>query len=113
MANSKADKTRLQLLHDMPCLCCESMRVPQPFRTEAHHIVRQSYRSHGGGDQATVPLCSFHHRGLCEDGMTGTQMEAKYGPSMFTNKRKFQIVFGTELELLEQTNKLLDNATCR
>lgn len=102
---SKADQDRLDAIHDMPCVCCESLRIEQPFRTEAHHVVDLGYRKHSGGHQSTLPLDSWHHRGLCLDGMTATQMEAKYGPSLALNKRLFKVVFGTERELLEQVNE--------
>lgn len=102
MSRNKADQQRLDRIHDMPCVACVARNVEQPFNTEAHHIVTNGYRRLSGGHQATIPLDSWHHRGLCLPGLTAKQMEAKYGPSLALSKRSFVKVFGTELELLEQ-----------
>jgi hypothetical protein len=76
------------------------MNTDQPFPTEGHHIVDKSYRKHSGGHQATLPLDSWHHRGLCIEGVNAAEMECAFGPSLALNKRKFQEVIGTERELL-------------
>ena len=101
---NKSDRQRLDDLHNVPCVCCVSMKMPQPFPTEAHHIVDKGYRKHSGGHQSTLPLDAWHHRGMCLDGMTSKQMEAKYGPSLALNKRLFIVVFGSERELLSRVN---------
>lgn len=87
-------------VHALPCMCCEVEGVDQPFRTEAHHIVLQSYRKHQGGDESRLPLCSWHHRGLCLDGMTTSEMVYVYGPSLALHKRTFIKTYGDERELL-------------
>lgn len=101
------DNERMNRIAVMPCVCCESMKVRQPFRTEVHHIVSSGYRRLSGGHSSTIPLDSWHHRGICLDGMKSAQMEAIYGPSMALRKREFIKVFGTELQLLERVNASL------
>lgn len=111
MSKSKADKSRLDAIHRIPCVCCASMKVEQPFQTECHHIVTNGYRRLSGGHQSTIPLDAWHHRGLCLDGWSSSEMAKAYGPSLALSKRSFIITFGTELQLLEQTNRLLESIT--
>ncbi len=54
---SKADKLRLDQIHNMPCMLCVEIKKDQPSPTEGHHLVDFGYREHSGGDQATLPLC--------------------------------------------------------
>lgn len=87
-------------VHALPCMCCKIEGSVQPFRTEAHHIVDKGYRKHSGGDESRLPLCIYHHRGMCLDGKTGSQMLSDYGPSLALHKRTFIKTYGTERELL-------------
>jgi len=87
-------------VHAIPCICCQIEGVGQPFRTEAHHIVDKGYRKHSGGDESRLPLCAWHHRGLCLDGKTTSEMLFEYGPSLRLNKRRFIETYATERELL-------------
>jgi hypothetical protein len=104
MSRKKEDQLRIDKIHDLPCVACASMKVSQPFNTEAHHIVSHGYRRLSGGDQSTIPLDAWHHRGICLPGTNARQMAEKYGPSLALSKREFVKVFGTELELLDKTN---------
>ena len=87
-------------IHSLPCICCKLEGVDQPFRTEAHHIVDKGYRKHSGGDESRLPLCAWHHRGVCLDYKTGSEMLFEYGPSLALNKKLFVATYGTERELL-------------
>ena len=87
-------------VHALPCMCCQIEGVDQPSRTEAHHIVDKGYRKHSGGDESRLPLCGWHHRGICEDGKTSSVMLFEYGPSLELNKKRFVATYGTERELL-------------
>ena len=87
-------------VHALPCMCCKIEGVDQPFRTEAHHIVDNGYRKHSGGDESRLPLCSYHHRGICLDGKTSSEMLFDFGPSLELTKRTFIATYGTERELL-------------
>lgn len=87
-------------VHALPCICCVIEGVDQPFRTEAHHITDKGYRKHSGGDESRLPLCTWHHRGICRDGLTGSRMIYDYGPSLALNKNRFIETYGTERELL-------------
>lgn len=100
------DLARLEAIGNMPCLCCEMIGVPQPFPTERNHIVDGGYREHSGGDQATLPECIWHHRAMCLNGWTSSQMLAKYGPSRKWQGAKGAFVerFGTDRERLGIVN---------
>lgn len=89
-------------VHDLPCICCTIEDVDQPFRTEAHHIIDKGYRKHSGGDKSRLPLDAWHHRGLCLNGMTTSEMVYKYGPSLALHKKRFIETYGSERELLAQ-----------
>ena len=62
----------------------------QPGVTEIHH--RTIGDLHGNkqiGHDATVALCSWHHRGVRIAGQTVTTMREAYGPSLAHHKRDF------------------------
>lgn len=67
---------------------------------DAHHILdggRRISHSH------TIPLCSWHHKGM-EPGVSDQECENMLGPSLARSKRAFIAEFGTETELLEETD---------
>lgn len=108
MSRNRADQKRLDAIHRLPCCACVQWGLNQPNRTEAHHIVSQSYRKHSGGDQATIPLCGHHHRGEPIMGASIKEMTRKYGPSLADNKRMFVATFGSERELLAGVDRLVE-----
>lgn len=107
---TKAEQLRLDRIHAMPCAACIQNTLPQPFPTEAHHLVDKGYRIHSGGHMATIPLCGWHHRGDQIYPLTQREMFQLYGPSLATRKRDFVAQFGNERELLELTNQRLEQA---
>jgi hypothetical protein len=104
---TKAEQARLDAIHAMPCIACEKERVVQPLRTEAHHLVDKGTRALSGGHVATIPLCKYHHRGELLDYMSGREMKFVYGPSLALHKREFKACYGTERELLAETDERL------
>lgn len=59
------------------------------------------------GQDFTFGLCSWHHRGVCMDGYTSSQMTAIKGPSFAKNPRAFHDRYGSDAEILEKQNLLL------
>lgn len=104
------EQARLDAIHEMECIACQmeaefarnrnEIVLGQPFPTEAHHLTDKGYRIHSGGHMSTIPLEAWHHRGICLDGLTATDMTKLYGPSIARNKRAFTALYGTERELL-------------
>lgn len=113
---TKAQQTRLDAIHELPCCACRLEGVSQPSPTEAHHLVDKGYRVHSGGHDATIPLCGWHHRGdvrgcqvLCNP-PTMVNAEKAYGPSLALRKKAFIAKYKTERALLEQTDSELGSA---
>ena len=104
---TKAEQLRLDRIHAMPCMACEKERVQQSLPTEAHHLVDKGTRLLSGGHMATIPLCRWHHRGVLVEYMSGREMLLVYGPSFALRKREFIACYGTERELLAETDERL------
>ena len=102
---NQEDEDRLKRIRAMQCICCVIEDVAQPFRTEAHHLTDKGYRKHSGGHQSTLPLCKWHHRGICEG--SPDKMLFTHGPSLELHKRKFIETYGTERQLLERINNVV------
>jgi hypothetical protein len=104
---TKAEEERLKAIHNMPCVACAQQLMTQPNKTEAHHLVDKGTRKHSGGHMATIPLCSWHHRGEQVYPLTAREMLFLYGPSLAKSKKNFVAQFGRERSLLEITDKQL------
>jgi len=101
-SHTKDDKRRFQLLPQIGCICCKSYGIHNEW-VQIHHIVEGNKRL---GHQYTLPLCYWHHEGVPPEGLTREQAEARVGPSL-KSKKKFNSVFGGEMELLSYTNQFL------
>ena len=100
---TKAEKRRFMLMQDIGCIACR-MGGRGGIPSDIHHILTGGRRT---SHSETIPLCIWHHRGLTVGGLGIHEMDMLLGPSMAIEKRKFTHRFGTEVELLEQVNKLL------
>lgn len=73
------------------CAACHLRRNKyQAGVTEIHH--RNIGDMHGQkqlGQDFTVALCSYHHRGVSVPGMNSAAMRDRYGPSLQLHKRDF------------------------
>lgn len=103
---TKAQQARLDALKEMGCICCWNFHGFKA-QAEIHHLVDRGTRKHSGGHDATIPLCSWHHRGLTEGGAQWKELTLALGPSLALSKRQFIKVFGTERQLLETVNAML------
>lgn len=102
---TKAQQARFDALREIGCICCWNY-LGIKRNPEIHHIVDKGYRKHSGGHDATLPLCAWHHRG--EYGDATIHAVQTYGPSLALNKREFIRVFGTERQLLETVNAMIE-----
>ena len=84
----KKDKERFDKLKQLGCVDCSKFgRYTNPV---IHHIRRNTGLSLRPSHDDTIPLCPQHHN-------MGNQ-------SIPLNKTKFEHMFGTEIELLKETN---------
>lgn len=102
------DLKRYNALREMGCIACQHERgLVGVLPAEVHHLVDKGYRKHSGGNQATIPLCHWHHRGEPIMDHSVTWMRGMFGPSMRLESREFAKVYGTQRELLARVNDLL------
>ena len=57
------DKGRLAAVAAMPCCVCSEFGMTQTSPTEVHHLICGRFSQAKAGDDATIPLCRYHHRG--------------------------------------------------
>lgn len=101
------DLRRYEALRELGCVACRLEKWHGNLPVEIHHLVDKGYRKHSGGNQATIGLCTWHHRGEPIMGHTLTWMRGIYGPSMRLESREFARVYGTQRELLARVNEML------
>lgn len=102
-AHTAADSERFRRLGEMGCIVCRQ-NFGAFVQSEVAHLTDGGRRT---GHQRTIPLCPWHHRAVPTGDIPSTQMLIIYGPSFAKSKRDFVAAFGTELELLEATDKWL------
>ena len=91
---TKAQRAHQARQREFGCICCHiegDANVP----AEIHHI---NDCGRNMGQDYTLPLCDFHHRGIIPDS------RIYRGPSLADGKKPFVAHYGTELELLERVN---------
>ena len=83
------DREHLERIKSMGCITC-----PEPPPSNAHHITKCGKRiSH----KHTLPLCTRCHVGI----ETGDI-------SVHGSKKTFEAAYGTQMELLEKVNEMLE-----
>jgi hypothetical protein len=99
-----ADLERFRNLYDLGCVVSRIF-FNRWEPADIHHLVEGRKRL---GHQYTIPLSPWFHRGVPPADLRPSEATERLGPSLAISKRKFVERFGTERELLEQTNKLLE-----
>lgn len=112
---------RFERLRAFGCVCCRLNREHLTFRAtagltiEIHHLNAGGH--HGGkrrGDEFTVPLCSWHHRGSFNasampgghSGQAWADLKAAlYGPAWAQGSRRFRGVYPNDDDLLRWVNE--------
>lgn len=87
----------MQSVKELGCIVCR-LEWGIHSAADAHHLLRNGRRI---DDFYTIPLCPQHHRG----GLNNEFVVSRHPWS-----RAFEQRYGTELELLEHTRKLLEMA---
>lgn len=99
MSYTKADKERIDKFRHIGCIATGLAGY------DVHHITRGGRRM---GNQYTIPLSPWSHRGVCAAGFSKDEMTKMYGPSLAYSKKDFIAKFGTEMELLAKVNERLE-----
>ena len=104
MANRKTPRDkRFAALKSMPCVTC-----PGCGPTEIHHLNASGRAGQKRrGDEFTIPLGSWAHRGVPLTGKNSSDMEIIFGPSLARSSRKFRSTYGADDVLLAIVNKSL------
>jgi hypothetical protein len=93
---NKADREHLSNVQALGCIACRVIGyVDTP--AEIHHMRAGQGKSQRNDNFHVLPLCPHHHR-------TGS-----HGEAFHAGKQTWQDKFGTEDELLEAVNKLLES----
>ena len=101
-----AEAAWLRMVKEAGCVCCAARgydREPGGPLAEAHHLLSGGIRR---GHLHTVGLCAWHHRGVNAWGSRQCGLRA-YGPSFALEPSRFRRVFGTQEELLQIQEELL------
>ncbi len=99
------EKRRYAALKSMPCAACRKLYTWYCGPTEIHHLTSGGRRL---GNEFTIPLGRWHHRAQLPPEVKNTsEAVERFGPSLETSKRDFEARFGTEEQLLAETNRLL------
>ena len=86
------------------CIACVIECLPQPNASEIHHQTKYGRQI---GQDHSVCLCQWHHRGICVIGKTSREMAFEFGPSLAKQPRKFFDIYGANAEQLEFQNRLI------
>lgn len=101
------DSKRYEALRELGCIVCPTGM--SGGKVEIHHLVDRGYRKHSGGNQATIPLCAWHHRAEPLVNLGSRHMRERFGPSMFLESKEFARVYGSQRELLAKVNEMLSD----
>ena len=102
---TKAQLERWRVMQEVGCIaCCLDQRAGVP--ADIHHVLSGGRRiSHS----STLALCSYHHRSVKPNNtkLTDKQFKEVYGPALDANPKEFQQRYGTQQELLEIQEALI------
>lgn len=102
-----AQSRRFRALKALGCVACKlnGDNTDELVEPEIHHMLAGNKRI---GHDATVGLCSWHHRGDTYDGVPEAWFLANVGPSWHRHRREFRQRYGSDAELLETVNRMLE-----
>lgn len=105
--NPRAREHRFRRLKEMGCIA-SWLDGRMNVSAEIHHLnlggkAGQARR----GDEWTIPLSPWHHRGEPMPGYTATQMREQFGPSLARSSKAFRERYGSDDKLLAKVNDLI------
>jgi len=104
MAKAKTNEiARWLRFPEIGCVACQKIGVFNP-QADVHHLLSGNRRR---GHLYTIPLCPWHHRGV---GNRYADRGRDMGPSLAHGSKPFREMFGSDDELLEHTNLLIQES---
>jgi hypothetical protein len=105
-APTKAEAERMTAIKELGiCVACYQLGREYHQYVDIHHLLSGNKRR---GHMFTVGLCIFHHRSIPLDDHSINQTTRILGPSLARGSKPFRAKFGTDDELLELQNRLLN-----
>lgn len=105
---TKEEKARYEKLKRLPCIACYKLGEEGCGKHTIQHMTSGGRRL---GNEWTYSLGAWHHQAHILPGFSGKEMRERFGPSFAESKQEFERVFGTEEDLLLETNRLLNEQT--
>lgn len=104
--NARDRNIRFTALRDMGCLVAHIRGIGY-VPAEIHHLLTTGRHGNGKrrGDEATIALNPYSHRGIRFDGWTLDECRRMFGPSLALEPKAFRETFGTDDDLLARENE--------
>lgn len=103
-------QARQDRARELGCIACMK-NVLQDFDcnqtrawSEIHHLTRSGRQI---GQDETICLCCWHHRGMLTNGLNTSENTEIFGPSLAKGSKPFHARYGDNATLLEYQNNLL------
>lgn len=93
---TKAEKLHLSRVAGLGCIVCRN-QYGQRTPAAIHHIRAGQGLGQRASNFEVIPLCSLHHQ------------NGGYGVAIHAGQKKWESLHGTELELLAQVRRLLND----
>jgi hypothetical protein len=93
---NKATANHLERKAALGCIVCRNQGYGYT-PAEIHHIRHGAGMSQRNGHYVSIPLCPDHHR------LGG------HGVAIHAGKQQFEMLYGNELQLLDQVGELLES----
>jgi hypothetical protein len=105
------EQRRQDLARALGCIACRIERE-RYGRSLTHdcgptEIEHQTISGRQISQLATIALGSFHHRAICIDGLTTSEMTELFGPSQAKGSKPFHARYGDNQILLELQDRLI------
>lgn len=102
------NQDRYEALRSIGCIACRIEGQTDCGPVEIHHLNLGGYAGQKRrGDDYTIPLGKWHHRGVSHWNLHSSVMEQHFGPSLARQSSEFRQRYGTDDELLERVNRMV------
>lgn len=106
--NAEHRAIRFSAIDDIGCIVARLRGLGKTY-AERHHLLTTGLHGNGKrrGDEFTIGLNPWSHRGEPFGGLTAEECQEMFGPSYAKQAREFREEFGSDDELLEMQNEIL------